>query len=57
MPVIRHDEIGILVCSGLFLAEDYSIHQILTKRARARVRVRFLPGDPDLATGRRTRSR
>jgi transcriptional regulator with XRE-family HTH domain len=41
------EEIGILVYSGLFLAEDYGIHQILTDRARAGVRVRFLLGDPD----------
>jgi transcriptional regulator with XRE-family HTH domain len=41
------EQIGVLVYSGLFLAEDYGIHQILIDRAKAGVRVRFLLGDPD----------
>src|ERR687895_25915 len=31
------EQIGVLVYSGLFLAEDYGIHQILTDRAKAGV--------------------
>jgi hypothetical protein len=42
-----HDEIGILVYSGLFLAEDREAVGILADRARAGVRVRILLGDPD----------
>ena len=41
------DEIGILVYSGLFLAEDREAVGILADRARAGVRVRILLGDPD----------
>ncbi len=40
-------EIGILVYSGLFLAEDAECLRILAARARAGVRVRILLGDPD----------
>src|SRR6266536_2444340 len=40
-------EIGILVYSGLFLAEDAGIRGILAEKARAGVRVRILLGDPD----------
>ncbi|MEW2358262.1 XRE family transcriptional regulator [Spirillospora sp. NPDC029432] len=41
------DEIGILVYSGLFLAEDNGAQRILADKARAGVRVRVLLGDPD----------
>jgi transcriptional regulator with XRE-family HTH domain len=41
------EEIGVLVYSGVFLAEDYGAHQTIADRARAGVRVRFLLGDPD----------
>jgi hypothetical protein len=41
------EEIGILVYSGLFLAEDVEVHRTLTERAEAGVRVRVLLGDPD----------
>ncbi|MBC6456345.1 helix-turn-helix domain-containing protein [Actinomadura sp. HBU206391] len=40
-------EIGVLVYSGLFLAEDAGVQQILADKARAGVRVRILLGDPD----------
>lgn len=40
-------DIGILVYSGLFLAEDREAVAILADRARAGVRVRILLGDPD----------
>lgn len=40
-------EIGILVYSGLFLAEDAGILRILRQRAEAGVRIRILLGDPD----------
>lgn len=40
-------DIGILVYSGLFLAEDVVMQRILTERARAGVSVRVLLGDPD----------
>jgi transcriptional regulator with XRE-family HTH domain len=40
-------EIGVLIYSGLFLAEDYGAHQTIANRAKAGVRVRFLLGDPD----------
>ena len=40
-------EIGILVYSGLFLAEDAGMQKILADKARAGVRVRVLLGDPD----------
>lgn len=41
------EEIGILVYSGLFLAEDAGIQRILQERADAGARVRILIGDPD----------
>jgi transcriptional regulator with XRE-family HTH domain len=40
-------EIGVLVYSGLFLAEDAGVQRILTEKASAGVRVRILLGDPD----------
>jgi hypothetical protein len=40
-------EIGILVYSGLFLAEDNGIMRILANKARDGVTVRILLGDPD----------
>ncbi|GLY18006.1 transcriptional regulator [Kineosporia sp. NBRC 101677] len=40
-------EIGVLVYSGLFLAEDIELMRILVERARAGVKVRLLLGDPD----------
>lgn len=40
-------EIGILVYSGLFLAEDAGVHAVLADKAGAGVRVRILLGDPD----------
>jgi len=42
----EHD-IGVLVYSGLFLAEDAAAKKILADRAGAGVRVRILLGDPD----------
>jgi hypothetical protein len=39
-------EIGILVYSGLFLAEDAGVRAVLADKARAGVRVRVLLGDP-----------
>lgn len=39
-------EIGVLVYSGLFLAEDVDVLRVLGRRARAGVRVRVLVGDP-----------
>lgn len=39
-------EIGILVYSGLFLAEDEGIRALLASKAQAGVRVRILLGDP-----------
>jgi hypothetical protein len=39
-------EIGLLVYSGLFLAEDVEVVRILVDRARAGARVRVLLGDP-----------
>jgi len=42
-------EIGVLVYSGLFLAEDAGMQKILADKARAGVRVRVLLGDPDSA--------
>ncbi|MEU5879460.1 helix-turn-helix domain-containing protein [Spirillospora sp. NPDC047279] len=41
------NEIGVLVYSGLFLAEDHGAQRILTDKAKAGVRVRLLLGDPD----------
>jgi len=40
-------EIGVLVYSGLFLAEDADLQDILAAKAGAGVRVRVLLGDPD----------
>ncbi|GAA3763088.1 helix-turn-helix domain-containing protein [Salinactinospora qingdaonensis] len=40
-------EIGVLVYSGFFLAEDASLVRLFTEKAEAGVRVRFLLGDPD----------
>lgn len=40
-------EIGILVYSGFFLAEDVSVSRLLAAKAEAGVRVRILLGDPD----------
>jgi transcriptional regulator with XRE-family HTH domain len=40
-------DIGVLVYSGLFLAEDPVLQKVLAQRARAGVRVRILLGDPD----------
>ncbi|ETK33384.1 XRE family transcriptional regulator [Microbispora sp. ATCC PTA-5024] len=41
------DEIGILVYSGLFLADDAGIVRMLGDKAAAGVRVRILLGDPN----------
>jgi transcriptional regulator with XRE-family HTH domain len=40
-------DIGVLVYSGLALAEDTGVQKILAERAREGVRVRVLLGDPD----------
>ena len=40
-------EIGALVYSGMFMAEDIGVHRLFAERARAGVRVRMLLGDPD----------
>lgn len=40
-------EIGVLIYSGMSLAEDIGIQRLLTERARTGVRVRILLGDPD----------
>ncbi|TXK34267.1 helix-turn-helix domain-containing protein [Nonomuraea sp. C10] len=40
-------EIGVLVYSGLFLADDSGMVRLLGEKARAGVRVRILLGDPD----------
>ena len=40
-------EIGVLVYSGLFLAEDAEVQKILSDKARSKVRVRILLGDPE----------
>jgi lambda repressor-like predicted transcriptional regulator len=40
-------EIGVLVYSGLFLAEDAVTQKVLADKARSGVRVRILLGDPD----------
>jgi transcriptional regulator with XRE-family HTH domain len=42
-------DIGVLVYSGLALAEDTGVQKILAEKARAGVRVRVLLGDPDSA--------
>lgn len=44
---VAQEQIGILVYSGAFLAEDAGVLRILTDKARAGVRVRVLLGDPD----------
>jgi transcriptional regulator with XRE-family HTH domain len=43
------EEIGTLVYSGTFLAEDPGLSHILRARAEAGVRIRMLLGDPDSA--------
>ena len=43
----RSREIGILVYSGLFIAEDVQLLRALGDRARAGVTVRIILGDPD----------
>lgn len=40
-------EIGVLVYSGFFLAEDSGMMRLFVEKARAGVRVRILLGDPD----------
>ena len=40
-------EIGALVYSGMFMAEDLGVRRLFADRARAGVRVRLLVGDPD----------
>jgi transcriptional regulator with XRE-family HTH domain len=40
-------EIGALVYSGMFMAEDIGLHRLFAERARAGVQVRLLLGDPD----------
>jgi transcriptional regulator with XRE-family HTH domain len=40
-------EIGILVYTGYFLAEDAGVRQLLADKARSGVRVRILLGDPE----------
>ena len=40
-------EIGALVYSGMFMAEDIGVQRLFAERARAGVRVRLLLGDPD----------
>jgi hypothetical protein len=40
-------EIGILVYSGYFLAEDAGLRQLLARKAETGVRVRILLGDPE----------
>ena len=40
-------EIGALVYSGMFMAEDLGVRRLFADRARAGVRVRLLLGDPD----------
>ncbi|MEU8321180.1 helix-turn-helix transcriptional regulator [Nonomuraea sp. NPDC048881] len=43
------EEIGVLVYSGLFLADDAAMVRLLGEKARAGSRVRILLGDPDCA--------
>jgi hypothetical protein len=40
-------EIGVLVYSGIFLADDHGLQKLLAERASAGVRIRILLGDPD----------
>lgn len=42
-----HDEIGVLVYSGLFLAEDAELIRLLGSKARTGTTVRIILGDPD----------
>lgn len=39
--------IGVLVYSGMFLADDVGVHEVFAERARAGAQVRILLGDPD----------
>lgn len=41
------DEIGVLVYSGLFIADDPGIIRLFADKARAGIQVRILLGDPD----------
>jgi transcriptional regulator with XRE-family HTH domain len=41
------EEIGVLVYSGMFLADDAGLLRLFTDKAKAGVRVRILLGDPD----------
>lgn len=41
------EEIGVLVYSGLFVAEDAALQRIFRQKAEAGVRVRILLGDPN----------
>jgi transcriptional regulator with XRE-family HTH domain len=40
-------EIGVLVYSGMFIAEDMGVLRLFAERARAGIQVRILLGDPD----------
>jgi transcriptional regulator with XRE-family HTH domain len=40
-------EIGALVYSGMFMADDMGVHRVFAERARAGVKVRILLGDPE----------
>lgn len=40
-------EIGILVYSGMFMAEDMGLHRLFSQRAQGGVKIRILLGDPD----------
>jgi lambda repressor-like predicted transcriptional regulator len=40
-------DIGALVYSGMFMAEDVGVHRLFAERARFGARVRILLGDPD----------
>ena len=40
-------DIGALVYSGMFMAEDVGVHRLFADRARSGARVRILLGDPD----------
>jgi lambda repressor-like predicted transcriptional regulator len=41
------EDIGVLVYSGMFMAEDLGVHRLIGERARNGARVRILLGDPD----------
>jgi lambda repressor-like predicted transcriptional regulator len=43
------EEIGALVYSGMFMAEDVGVHRLFTEREGKGARVRILLGDPDSA--------